>query len=255
MLNIRQGQVEAFRQYHLRKFEDEMVEHLKGFAPKHWKAIGEQTGREVIHLGIEQAEKHSFTNRGPVRFYIEMMFLFGSFFDTDPQYIWIAEVLNDPEDMDQMVRADCLYDRLTNYWAQVAGPENSFSFAALRKLSQARVEDYLDQGTSLENCLLRALEDIYPQKFRYVGEPPLRLLLKKTFELAKEHGFTSSEEIGLMAALTYFLGHECGRDPLHSWIGRRLVARRFTTSTERGAELQARGRHYLNYILKESGTL
>ena len=88
MWTIRQEQAEAFRQNALQKFEDEMVEHLQGFASGHWMVIGEKTGRLVIQLGLKNAGQYGFTNRGPVRFYIELMFMFGSYFDTDPQYPW-----------------------------------------------------------------------------------------------------------------------------------------------------------------------
>lgn len=250
MLTIRPDQAEAFRQYHLQKFEDEMVEHLENFAPRHWKVIGEPTGREVIRLGVKQAEKYGFTNRGPVRFYIEMMFFFGSFFDTDPQYPWITEVLNDPESMDQMVRADRLYDKLTTYWDVVAGPNNEYELNALRRLSQARAEDYVTAGASLENCFLAGLNTIYPQKCAYIGEPSLRKLLNKSFLLADKHGFTSDQDIALMAAFAFFLGHECTRDPLHGWIARRLANPRFSDATQRASELRTKAMLYLEYVLE-----
>ncbi len=252
MWTVRQEQVEAFRQYHLQKFEDEMVEHLKRFAARDCKVIGERTVREVIRLGIEQAKKYGFTNRGPVRLYIEMMFMFGSYFDTDPQCPWATEVLYDPQNIDQMARADRLYDVMTKYWADVAGPKNGHMFSALRKLSQARAEDYVTAGASLEDCLLAGLKSIYPQKCEYLGEAPLRALLKKTFELADKHGFTSNEDVGLMTALTLFLGHECTRDPLHGWIARPLADQRFASPAECSAELRAKAMLYLKHTLEGS---
>jgi hypothetical protein len=249
MWTLRQDQLDAFEQWHLQKFEDEMVEDLKEFAPRHWKVIGEQTGREVIRLGIEQAEKHGFTNRGPVHFYIEMMFMFGSYFDTDPQYPWAAQILND-ETMDEMVRADRLYDKVTEYWDAVAGPENSFTLAALRKLSQTRLEDYLTLGMPLERRLLKGLQSIYPQKCDYLGERPLLALLKKTFELADKHGFTSNEETFLLTALGFFLGHEWERDPLHRWIGRQLADIELANVAVRSAELRTKAMSYLQQALE-----
>jgi len=252
MLTIRPDQVEAFRQHHLQKFEDDMVEHLKKFAPNHWKVIGEQTGRQVIQLGIEEARKYGLTNRGPVRFYIEMMFMLGSYFDTDPQYPWVSEVLRDPQNMDQMVRADRLYESMTKYWSDVAGPKNQHVFSALRRLSQARADDYVTAGVPLEDCFLAGLKSIYPQKCAYLGERPLRTLLKKTFELASKYGFTSNQDVALVTALTFFLGHGCMDDPLHSWIARRLADKRLANPAERAAELQAKAMLYLKHTLEGS---
>ena len=226
-----------------------MVVHLQNFAPHHWRVIGEQTGRHVIRLGIDQAKRYGFTNRGPVRFYIEMMFMFGSYFDTDPQYPWTAEALNDPENTDQMIRADRLYDVMTEYSDVVAGPKNEYKFSALRRLNQARAQDYVSAALPLEDCLVAGLKSIYPEKCAYLGEEPLRVLLKKSLELATKYDLSSSEDTALMAALTFFLGHECTRDPLHGWIGRRLEKERFATAAARGADLRAKALLYLRQTL------
>src|SRR3989442_14701095 len=86
MWNIRQEQTDTLRQTALQKFEDEMVEHLKQSHAEHWKVMGEADGRRVIQLGIKEAGRYGFTNRGPVSFYIDLMVMFGSHFYTDPQY-------------------------------------------------------------------------------------------------------------------------------------------------------------------------
>src|SRR5215468_2782238 len=140
MWTIRWDQVEAFRNAALQKFEDDMVEHLKQFAPRQWQGIGDSAGRQEIKLGITQASQYGFTNRGSVRFYIELMFMLGSYFDVDPQYHWAQTVLMQPSDIDQMVRADTLYDVFNDYWEAVAGPDNTYLLRALHKLSRANPE-------------------------------------------------------------------------------------------------------------------
>ena len=249
MLTMRQEQVEAFRQHHLQNFEDQMVGHLQKFAPMHWPVIGEPIGREVIRLGIEQAAKYGFTNRGPVRFYIELMFMFGSYFDTDPQYPWIAAALHDPADIDQMVRADNLYDDVKDYWEAVAGPENEYVFQALRRLSQARSGDYIKDAMPLEECFLQGLREIYPQKCEYLGDRSLHAFIQNGLALAGTHGFSSPDSAALMVALGFFLGHGCTRDPLHGWIGRRLGDKRLTSADERSQEIHSKGMLYLNHVL------
>ena len=88
MLEIREEQMAVFDQAARKSFEDEMVQHLAEFVPKQCEVIGEQQVRKVIQLGIERARIYSLTIRGPVRFYIELMFVFGSDFDTDPLLSW-----------------------------------------------------------------------------------------------------------------------------------------------------------------------
>ena len=93
MLVIRDQQMQAFAQNAKKQFEAETVPHISRFAPRQFEILGEKTIGQIVSLGIERAEKYGFTNRGPVRFYIELMFMFGSDFDTDPQYPWAAELL------------------------------------------------------------------------------------------------------------------------------------------------------------------
>src|SRR5215813_5278770 len=138
MWTIRDAQADTFRQTALQKFEDEMVEHLKNFSPQHCKVAGEPSVRQVIRMGVEHARKYGLTNRGPVRFYVELMFMFGSYFDTDPQCPWASAVLMDPEKVDQTFRADRLYSATNKYLAEVSGPEHQYLIEAMRRMSQLR---------------------------------------------------------------------------------------------------------------------
>src|SRR6187431_1511713 len=110
MLTIRTAQFEALRAVPRGVFEDSMVAHLAKYAPKHCEVIGQDAVREAIRLGIDRARTYGLTNRGPVRFYLESMFMFGSDFDTDPQFSWATAILNDGRLSDQMAKADRLYE-------------------------------------------------------------------------------------------------------------------------------------------------
>src|SRR5262245_45441568 len=90
-MRIRREQMEAFHTVALAAFEDEMVVHSKEFSPRLCEVIGEEQLRVALRAAMDQAGGYGFTNRGPVRLFIEMRFLFGSAFDTDPQYPWAAK--------------------------------------------------------------------------------------------------------------------------------------------------------------------
>jgi hypothetical protein len=252
MWTIRQEQNEAFRQYHLKKFEDEMVIHLGKFAPNHWQILGEPTGRQVIQLGLAQAKKYGLTNSGPVRFYLELMFMFGSYFDTDPQYPWASTVLKDPEPIDQMVRADRLFDALNDYIPQVPGPKHENVIAALQRLDATPVEKIAKRGEPLDDSAFQTLCVIYPQTCDYLGEPRIRAIIQRSFEFAHTHGFTSSKGKLLMVGLTFFMGHGFPNDPLCGWIARRLDANRFPDPAKRTDELYAKATLYMKQVLAKS---
>ncbi len=111
MLVIRREQMDLFQQVTMRSFEKDMILHVHEFAPRHCQVIGDEMVRQTVRLGIQRAITYGFTNHGPARFYIEMMFMFGSAFDTDPQMPWTLESLKGEEYMDQMDRSKLLYNR------------------------------------------------------------------------------------------------------------------------------------------------
>jgi hypothetical protein len=249
MWTIRQEQTDAFRQYHLQKFEDEMVEHLKKFYPQQWKAMGEPDGRRVIRLGIEQAERYGLTNRGPVRFYIELMLMFGSYFDTDLQHPWATAVLKDAEAVDQVVRADRLFAAMNMYLDQVVEPERKHLIEVLQGLTQARIEDYLAPAVNREEAFLQGVLSACPLRSQYLGEPVLRRLIRHAVELARHFGFNSDKGTALMFVLTFVGGHGFYKDPQYGWIARGLDRERCPDAGKRIQELSSKSALYLGHVL------
>jgi hypothetical protein len=222
MLTIRRQQQQAFQRAALRRFEDEMVEHIKKFAQKHCEVIGEPAVRSVIRLGMARAKQYGFTNRGPVRFYLELMFMFGSFFDGDPQLPWVMQILNDRAMQDQMVRAERLHGMTMEYLIYVVGPNKEYYMEALRRISQARVEDFPVTDGDIENAAVRALNTLYPQKCEYVEQARLRALIQGCLKEAKDHGVSTWKGVLLFILLAFTLGHGCASDPQFPWIGATL---------------------------------
>ncbi len=251
MWAIRQEQVETFRSYHLRKFEDAMVVHLARFAPKDWQVLGEDSGRQVIRLGVEQAKQHGFTNWGPVRLYLELMFTFGSYFDTDPQLPWAASILKRAEPADQMARAEHLFHEFQTYMARVRGPKHEHFRNALQRLAETPIEHLILPDMLLEESALRAFQTIYPQAHDYLGEARLRLVIQQSFAIGLEHGLISDKALLLMVGLSCFLGHRFAGDPLCGWIGRRLDPARFPDPNKRTEELYTKAMLYLKYVLSQ----
>jgi hypothetical protein len=218
MWTIRQEQAEAFRQYHLQKFEDEMVEHLNDFAPKFCEVRGEPCIRRVIRIGIERAAKYGFTNRGPVRFYIELMISLGSDFDTDPQYPWATDALGDQEFGSQAVRADRLFDQLCQYMDHVAGPKFQHTLDALRRVQTVDFDSAQVPGHDLPSRMIARLRMIFPQKYTYVREPILRKLVGRGLEMGGAYGIMSERGLTAIVGLMFGVGHGAVGDPLYPWV-------------------------------------
>jgi hypothetical protein len=253
VLTIRQEQLEALRQCHLRKFEDEMVLHLQEFSPRHWRVMGEADGRRVIRLGVQQAAKYGFTNHGPVRFHIELMFMFGSYFDTDPQCPWASQILKDHRRVDQMVLADRLFTSMNRYLMEVSGPQHEYLTQSMQRLNEARADNFVKLDVDLESGLSDGLATIYPQKHRYLGDAVVRSLIRQSFNLAKDFHFSSDKGRILMAVLSFSVGHRFPEDPLYGWIASRLNDPRRADPNDRIEELYSKSRLYLRRVLENLG--
>lgn len=249
MVTIRPEQDEAFRRAALRGFEDEMVEHLKKFAPKHCEVIGEPVVRKVIGLGMERARTYGFTNRGPVRFFLELMLLFGTYFDSDPQLPWAANILNDIARLNQMSRAHRLHAKTMEYLDEVAGPRNEYYIEALRRISRARVEDFPVSGSDFAATAVRALNTLYPQKCEYILQAPLRALVRQILRDAVSHGFLSWNAMALFIVLGFVLGHRCTSDPQFPWISAALEDTAGRDPDARAERLHKKAAAYLAGVL------
>ena len=216
---IRQEQLSLFEKERHRQFKQEMADHLRHFAPRHAQALGEPALLDAIGLGIRNAEVHGLTLRGPVRFYIEMMFLFGTYFDSDIQYPWAARALTEYPELPQMLRAAGLHEKALHYIQTVRGEGNRLLFEALRRLRALADEPVPGSSENLILELAARLERIYPDKCAYIGRDTLLELLSAGAERANENGMNSVLGKALFGLLAFELGHRFYDDPLYRWAG------------------------------------
>jgi len=223
MLEIRPAQMKVFEEAALLRFEDEMVGHLRQLAPQHCNAVGEEGLRQVIRTGFKRAAGYSLTNRGPVRFYLDLMIMLGSDFDTDPQYPWAAALLKDSAIPDQMTRAERLYEKAMDYSAKVFGQGYEQEKAAVRRAGLAKYEElpFFDAGSVGE--LVKYFESIFPEKVRYLGEPPMPALATRAKTLSEQHRLAPERGPAVLAGLMFAFGHGVTTDPQFPWVAATLV--------------------------------
>jgi hypothetical protein len=252
MLTIRKSQMEAFDRSSRARLEDDMVSHLGSFAPRHSQALGEAGVRRVIRSGMERSAAHGLTLRGPVRFYIELMFMLGSRFDTDPQLPWAAEALGEPGVLPEMERADLLHSHTLRYARAVAGPGSAHAREALVRLAQEKLEDLPPDDRMFEEYSLSRMREIYPQKWEYVGEATLRRLARSARDLAGRHGVTDGLGIATFVGLMFALGHGFADDPQFPWIESTLKNPTISDPRIRAERLLARAQTYVKQVLAKN---
>lgn len=231
MLAIRAKQTRALEEEQAVHFANELVTHVKGFAPILYASMGMDAVRKTIMVGLKNARGYGFTLRGPARFYIEAMFMLGSFFDTDPQYLGIAQALFDKNDPDEMVRADRLHSNIMDYVYATGGPRHEYERLALNRAVQVRYQNIMAFAKRPTADLVNALYRIYPEKAHTLGESAVVALVDKAHAIAAERG--SSWVVGgpLFAGLMFAFGHGCFVDPQYPWIARTLENAKSTEVT------------------------
>jgi hypothetical protein len=183
-----------------------------------FKAAGEEQMLKAIRLGMSRAEAYGFTLRGPVRLHLELMLLFGSYFDSDPQYPWASEILKNQDMGPQMSRAERLYEKAADYRLQVAGPGNAHVFEAVSRLWLETRQSLPFSAENFVPALLAFISRIYPQKAAYIGEEGLRALIDEGIETARRHRLATVRGVALTIGLMLAFGHGCIDDPVYAWI-------------------------------------
>lgn len=254
MLLIRVEQMKVFEQAAMRRFEDEMMVHSKDFSPRLCEVIGDEQLRMALRSAISRAMDYGFTYRGPIRLFIEMMFLCGSAFDTDPQYPQVGDVLR--ASGDQMQRAEQIHEGFLDYLEKVSGPGAVNVRTALKYLS---IFAKMPIGFSSDDFvpgMLQEMTDVFPRKVAYVGERGLRALIDEGQAAARQYCFHTLRGEILIVVLMFAFGHGCTADPLYPWISRTLRDERIVDAAARAARLEKKAVTWLEHVVarNEKGT-
>jgi hypothetical protein len=228
-------------------FADVMVSHLAAFSPPLFRLLGAPTVQSAVQWGLAQADGYGFDQRGPVRLYLELMVLFGSRFDTDPQYPWARAVLTGQGS--QLRRARSLYQHALDYRRAVAGPKDAYALRALRNIRAWTAGPIDFAPDDLVPAMLALIADLYPEKADYVGGEALAALIRKGRDGARVQRFTSPRAMALVVILMLAFGHGCGTDPFYPWIARTLRDERLTDPVARAERLEKRALTWLDRVL------
>jgi hypothetical protein len=248
VLRIRSEQVMAMEEVRMPAFEGELVKHLVDFTPLHAELLGESGLRGIVRAGVERSRQYGFTRRGPVRFFIELLFMLGWSFDSDPQLTWVKEVLDEPS-VAQMLRADRLHQLVMHYRDIVGGKRGEI---AVRSLRRARQELFAIQplsGEGLEDAALRRMETVHPEKYEYVGVGALRDLIRMARTQATSYSLTSGEAHGLIIGLMFALGSGVITDPKYPWIKRTLTNAAISDPDRRAERVYSKAMTYLDHVI------
>ncbi|MBK8898753.1 MAG: hypothetical protein IPN66_16430 [Candidatus Competibacteraceae bacterium] len=177
-----------------------------------------------------------------------MMLLFGSHFETDPQYPWAAEMLKN-RDVEQMERAESLYEKIVDYREKVIGPDDIYALKALRNVSMLAQQPLLIPSEEFVAYMRQEIARVYPQKAAYVGQEGIDALIRKGMDGARRQRFSTTRAATLIVVLMLAFGHGCGADPLYPWINRTLKDELIDNPEVRAKRLEKKALTWLEHVL------
>ena len=250
MLVVYEKQIEMLsRGLALDRFRNDMVLHLKEFSPRHAQVVGDRYLHSAIELGIKRAETYGVTNPGLLRFYVELMLMFGSYFDVDPLYPWVAAILRDPSLDEEAVRMRRLYDAVVRYIDAIGGPGQDAPVRAVRNLSELMSAGTPAAAMATEQSALEVLARIYPERCAYLGESLIMQLIRRGPETAMRHDMATGEGIALVIGMMFGIGVGFAEDPLWPWIQATLCSQDTKSPEQRSGRLLKRTQIYVDRAL------
>jgi hypothetical protein len=111
VLIIRDAQISALAEPGIRRFRERAVLHLRTAVPETCAALGEDAVQASVDLALRKSREYGFREERDIVGYLNLMYLLGFDFDTDPRYAWTRDVLRATAAPGRW-RMECLTERV-----------------------------------------------------------------------------------------------------------------------------------------------
>jgi hypothetical protein len=223
MLIVRKTQMAALRGDALARFEQELAEHALRFAPRHATSLGDLQLQLCVHTAVSRARERGFALRGAVRLWVELTFMFGIDFDSDPQLYTFVNILGSSaarDYADQLSIASNLRLGAIDFAERVAGSDGGLERAAVERVRSLSLDDL---SVRSEEAMIGLLGRIYPEKAGASGMSALQQIIKEARARSNTHGLDNPAVPMTITLLSFAFGHGCIADPLFPCIAETLL--------------------------------
>lgn len=240
VIQISNKQLKRLEPYALDNYINELVVHCDESFPHLKQTMGKESLEQALRQGVNKANEQGFTQRGPVKFYVDLLIAFGYDFDTDPQYYWIQNMLRKNEHLSQIELSTILYKRIKRYSQFTSGEDNQFLYKAAERLDSLSIHNIKVHKDSFIEDVQYLLEYICPEKYELIGSEAIEQLIFKAINKANnEYQFTQVNYVSLITVLMFILGHQFDNDPFCTWAAREKTIRLTDNNVARNSEIVA----------------
>ncbi|HDS9666665.1 TPA: hypothetical protein QH882_003833 [Klebsiella variicola] len=161
------NQVNMLKKVSAENYISEIIEHCEIMFPLLIPLQKKDDFRSCIQQSIVFAKKAGYTQRGPVRLYIDMMIILGSDFGREPLFQSLK--IKYQKDLPQIERSLSLYTLLNDYIAKVYGEDGCFFKKSFEIFKGFSAEDFTVKISSSNAGLHELLRGVYPQRYDFAG--------------------------------------------------------------------------------------
>jgi hypothetical protein len=221
MLTIRNEQIQALDQAVVRTLEKEILQYLKLTFPADCELLGEDEARAMIRDGALRARGCGLKMASGVRAFVDLMFLLGSGFDSDPRFPALRGLLT-ASGRDEDARVEDLSRLAKDYRERVEGPARKHLMAAARRFDTQHITAAPYSDEMIKTPLAINLKLLYPEKCEYLGDEGLSGLVIEGIEAGRTFGLTQLGALQAYTRLILLLGRNFHLDPRWSATARIL---------------------------------
>lgn len=233
MLKICKRQFEVFREVSKRNFIDDMIIHLRMFSPINTKRLSNDALGSVVEMGIARAGEYGFTRQGTVRLYLELMFSWGSEFDTDPQYASATTPLHKQSvGQNETLRARKLHKAVAFYLHKAGGTSGTAMLQALDRTITLTTSSIDFGGPDEDARIWAAVQFIWPEKSALIDQNELRYLVQHGRRVSGYYDAPAVSDNLLIVLFMFWFGHQCFADPQFPWL-ERIISERGVSPTDK----------------------
>jgi len=215
MLIIRNDQLKAFSRIKLNKFEEKMYVYAKKHFPDEFYDLETKHLIGVISKAIEKGKLYGFHTQKHAFYFLSLMFLLGSEFDSDVQFPWVYDYLTDQSVSDVDKRMENTWRAAVTFISCIAGDHLEFIrpvFDKLYKLNIQNLSNLTEDNFEKEiNCFLM---EFYPEKHNCQMEGENSALIKYGVNVSEKYNIESSHGKAVIIVLMFVFGSGFHSDPL-----------------------------------------
>ncbi|MDC9596867.1 hypothetical protein [Xenorhabdus anantnagensis] len=249
-IELNEEQWNILKKHSFNAYIDELVAHCNESYPYLDIKLGKDGLRSALKNAVGKAKNEGFDQRGAVQFYIDMLILFGTGFQTDPQYTWIKTSLDNHAHLGQLEKTSLLYHEITRYLNEVHSEKDEHLKDSIFKFQNINIERLNVQWNTYGINIDDILKHLFPQKHKYIKQDDIKKLIQLGVEKSNQYGIESANQSAFLTLIMFLLGHEFDQDIFLPHLNSKLFKQYYSDADMLIMVMEKQTKEYLKIFIQ-----